>query len=202
MGLFGSGLRRWRAPVSVVSVLVAAVSAAGCSSTQKGGGVRGFYTLTGGEIVVDLQPDLVSELQATGVDLSAVAPARTPNAQVFHFPVVGGSLRIGSLAGTVDSAGALLLARPGGPSTQASGLNASSGIVTAVIGGRRQALLTYRVPYVLHRGNQYLWSGADATLSTAAAEALNRALGVSVLSHRVIGTVAVTVAVTAPYRQP
>jgi hypothetical protein len=183
----------------MLSATALAALASACSSGERGGGVRGFYRVTSGSIDVTFDPAVLQQLRAAGLTVGAEPPGRGVSAGDLRFPVESGTLRIGSLAGTVDSAGSLTLAGPQGRAFTASGLNASSGIVTAVIDGKRQQLLTYRVPYVLHRGSTdagtYTWSSADATLSRVAVTAMNHSLGVTVFSHTVVATIGVTASV-------
>jgi hypothetical protein len=162
---------------------------AGCGGDDEQGGPSASPVDPGPEIqlagrATTLELDLltIGVMADNEVQLGAVRPAVAVSNRA-RFPITGGSVTQNTIVGTIDHAGALLL-KKGERVVTVSGLVADtrSGQLLARVGARRIPLANLDVGLEkrAQRGATIVVTDIPATLTVAAADALNAGLGASV----------------------
>ena len=152
--------------------------------------------LAGGSTTLKLASGTAAALQANGVAVNPLNPARVRGGAV-AFPITGGSIDPASAAGRIDHSGGLAL-RAGGTRVALRNFRVHVGsrraILTAQVGnGRLTALtLSLRKAKVVRNGLGTTVRGVQALLSGQAAKALNAAFQTDLFARGLpIGTVTV-----------
>lgn len=152
--------------------------------------------LAGGSTTLKLAPDTAAALEANGVALRPLRPARVRGGGV-AFPITGGSINPATAAGRIDHSGGLAL-RAGGTRVALRNFRVHVGsrraILTAEAGGGRLTALTLslRNAKVVRNGLGTTVRGVRALLSGQAAKALNAAFSTNLFARGLpIGTVTV-----------
>ncbi len=133
----------------------------------------------GGSTLLRLDRGTVGELTKMKIAVSAVAPARAGRAATFSFPVSRGSVDSATLAGAISHRGGLSLSK-GNTRVNVTGFIIRTGkrsYLTARLGRARIELadLDLSAAKVTKPRGQLVISGVRATLTKAAADALNAA---------------------------
>ena len=162
-----------------LSAIVAALLAAAPASAK--------VTLAGGSTTLKLAPGTAKALQANGVSVAPLTPARVRGGAV-AFPITGGSIAPASGAGWIDHGGGLAL-RAGNTRVTLRNFRVHVGarraILTARAGGGRLTALTLslRNAQVVRNGVGTTIRGVRALLSGQAARALNAAFATNLFAR-------------------
>ena len=192
-------MRRFRylAAVTVIAGLVAgSAGSAAAATSQTAKAPAAAVHLTGGATAVTTAPGVASTLLGKGIVPLATWPGSQSVLSLggpavrFTFPVTGGQVALSPLGGQVDhSGGILFLNAANGKTIQVSQfiIDLTHADLTGIVNGNPAA----RVPLFnlvlshakLATGNHTVTaSGIGVTLTAAAANALNTALGTSLFS--------------------
>ena len=150
---------------------------------------------TGGATTLRIAPETAKALSDLGVSVGVLAPARATKSGP-AFPIAGGRVHAGTLAGRIRHAGGLRF-RAGKTVVRATRFTirvTKHPDLTAKVGGGRIRLLALdlRKARVVTRGNRVTVGRVGATLTGPAAKALNAAFGVTAFTPGLqIGTATV-----------
>lgn len=156
----------------------------------------GSLALSGGSTVLTPGPEVSAVLSAFGVTLAPTGKATT-TANGFGFPITGGKVNARTLAGTIQHAGSGIVASSGGASLSATDFAIvidATPALSALIGGSRVEFLALDLSSVQISTTSVGLVAANiaATLTDAAALALNQAFGTTLFSSGLrLGTVSI-----------
>ena len=151
--------------------------------------------LAGGSTALALDPGAAAALASLGVEASLVDPA-TAAADGFNFPITGGKLNAKTFAGSVAHSGGIRLTK-GGTSVELTSFTINvddAPDLTALVGGQRVSILSLDLSglSVQAKGRAITLGGVKASLTKAAADALNATFGTTAFSEGlVLGTATV-----------
>jgi hypothetical protein len=181
-------MRRAARLLPVLALIVLTLAVAGCGGDEQGGPSVSpvdpgpEVQLAGRATTLELDLLTIGVMADNQVELGAVRPAVAVSNRA-RFPITGGSVTQNTVVGTIDHAGGLVL-RKGDRVVTVAGLVADtrSGQLLARIGARRLPLANLDVALErrVQRGETIIVTDIPATLTVAAADALNRGLGSSV----------------------
>ena len=159
----------------------AATGGASSSTSATTTYVSAKATVIGKSTAVAVNPALAAALKRTGITVTAVAPATAKRA--LRFPVSGGQVTVKTLAGTVAHTGGLTF-RHSGKSVRLTNLviNTQTKQLTAAVSGHSMPVFDLnhvRPKRVGGRHGALVARNVKLTVSSQAATALNRDLGVS-----------------------
>jgi len=163
--------------------------------------------LAGGDTILALDSGAGTALQSLGITAAPIDPASATGAGLL-FPITGGKVNAATFAGSISHSGGLRLSRGSTVVDLASftiTVDADPDL-TALVGGSRVSILNLdltqqaraRRALAVHQldsqvsGRQITLSGARATLTAAAAAALNQAFGTTAFTEGfLVGTATV-----------
>lgn len=151
--------------------------------------------LAGGSTALALDPGAAAALASLGVEASLVDPA-TAAADGFNFPITGGKLAAKTFAGSVSHSGGIRLTK-GATSVELTNFTINvddAPDLTALVGGQRVSILALDLSglQVQAKGRAVTLGGVKASLTKAAADALNATFGTTAFSEGlVLGTASV-----------
>jgi len=190
---------KYLAVVAAIAGLAGSAATAASAATSHGAGAQAAAAvhLRGGATAVTTAPGIASALLKNGIVPLATAPGsesvllpKSGPAARFTFPVTGGSVTLSPLGGKIDHAGGILFANvTNGKTIEVSQftINLSRGNLTGIVNGNPKA----RVPlFSLDLSHAKLTVGKHTVtargiglkLTSAAAKALNAALGTKLFS--------------------
>jgi hypothetical protein len=144
-----------------------------------------MLALTGEETVLTLDPGTADVLAKNKVEVAPVDPA-APSGDDIGFPITGGEVDSESLAGSIDHSGGLRFSA-GGTAVEVTDFVADTetATLTATTSGAELPLLELDLGGLERSmaGETILASGIQATLTQAAADALNMAFGVDLFEQ-------------------
>ena len=164
--------------------------------------------LAGGDTILALDPGAGAALQSLGITAAPIDPASATGAGLL-FPITGGKVNATTFAGSIRHSGGLRLSRGSTVVDLASFTinNADADPdLTALVGGSRVSILNLDLTQqarahralAIHQldsqvsGRRITLSGARATLTAAAAAALNQAFGTTAFTEGLlVGTATV-----------
>jgi hypothetical protein len=190
---------KYLAAVAAIAGLAGSATTAASAATSHGAGVQAAAAVhpRGGVTAVTTAPGIAPALLKNGIVPLATAPGtesvlfpKSGPAARFTFPVTGGSVTLSPLGGKVDHAGGILFANvTNGKTVQVSQftIDLSHADLTGIVNGNPKA----RVPlFILGLSHARLTAGKHVVtakgiglkLTSAAAKALNAALGTKLFS--------------------
>ena len=138
-------------------------------------------TVIGKSTDVVVNPAVSAALKQAGVTITAIAPATAKAALLF--PVSGGQIVVATLAGTVNHAGGLIFSHSGKSVTLSTFvINTNTKRLTANVRGRSQPIFDLNLASLKRASGPHgavVASHIKLTVTSRAATALNRGLGVS-----------------------
>ncbi len=151
--------------------------------------------LAGGATTLALDSGAAAALASLGVQAAPVDPASAAGGGL-SFPITGGKLDAKSFAGSVRHSGGIRLSKgPTAVELTSFTINVDSDPdLTALVGGRRVSILNLDLAQLgaQVRGRRIMLAGVRATLTAAAAQALNAAFSTSAFSEGLlVGTASV-----------
>jgi len=182
-------------------------SGGAASSSASASPKASIKTLTGVDTKVDLDPGTAGVLNTHGVSVAPVAPATAAMASgtvEVSFPITGGNVdlydqsQLPFIRGTVKHSGGITFSA-GGKSLTATDFVVDPGAstLTATVGGQQVQLLDLNgsKTQISMDGANVKLDGIEATLSQAAADALNQTFGVTIFAKGIpLGAVHLTAA--------
>jgi len=189
-----------------VGVGIVVVLAAGCGASSNSSSTSTQISTTptssshaatrlvvsGKHTTLAFTPAAASELRAAGITIDAVAPATIAKPALLNFPSYAGQLTLPGLQGEVSHHGGITFGHSGKSITATDlVLNTAAGLLTAMVGGQRVALLhlIIRRPSPESNGEFFL-NGVVAKLTSTTALLLNRDLVVTVFKDgQQLGTI-------------
>jgi len=181
------------AVLALCALLLLAAPAA--AKSKKGSTLK----LKGGATTLTLDQGAVDALTSLGIAAAPLKPATADGADL-RFPLTTGRVKAKTLAGTIRHVGGLSLSRE---ATRVDLRNfvidTKKGVLTARVGDARLAILDLDLSdaEVAKKGKRLTVSGVKATLTQAAADALNGAFATDAFKEGlVIGTAVVTTRAT------
>ena len=191
------GFRHLAVVAAIVGLTGSAAVAASAATSHGGAQAAAGVHLRGGATAVTTAPGIAPALLKNGIVPLATAPGtesvvlpKSGPAVRFTFPVTGGSVSLSPVGGKIDHAGGILFANvTNGKTIQVSQftINLSRGNLTGIVNGNPKA----RVPlFSLDLSHAKLTVGKHTVtargiglkLTSAAAKALNAALGTKLFS--------------------
>jgi hypothetical protein len=151
--------------------------------------------LAGGATTLALDAGAASALGSLGITAAPVDPAQATGAGL-EFPITGGKLDAKTFAGSVKHSGGIRLSR-GDTSVELTSFTInvdSDPDLTALVGGQRVSILNLDLSQLSAsvKGRRITLSGVSASLTAAAASALNGAFATDVFTEGlVLGTATV-----------
>ena len=138
-------------------------------------------TVTGKSTDVVVNPSVSAALKQAGVAVTAIPPATAKTTLLF--PVSGGQIVVATLAGTVNHAGGLIFSHSGKSVTLSTFvINTNTKRLTANVRGRPQPIFDLNLASLKRASGPHgavVASHIKLTVTSRAATALNRGLGVS-----------------------
>jgi hypothetical protein len=138
-------------------------------------------TVTGKSTDVVVNPAVSAAFKHAGIAVTAIAPATAKTTLLF--PVSGGQIVVATLAGTVNHAGGLIFSHSGKSVTLSTFvINTNTKRLTANVGGRSQPIFDLNLASLKRASGPHgavVASHIKLTVTSRAATALNRGLGVS-----------------------
>jgi len=138
-------------------------------------------TVTGKSTDVVVNPAVSAAFKHAGIAVTAIAPATAKTTLLF--PVSGGQIVVATLAGTVNHAGGLIFSHSGKSVTLSTFvINTNTKRLTANVRGRSQPIFDLNLASLKRASGPHgavVASHIKLTVTSRAATALNRGLGVS-----------------------
>ena len=138
-------------------------------------------TVTGKSTDVVVNPAVSAAFKQAGIAVTAIAPATAKTTLLF--PVSGGQIVVATLAGTVNHAGGLIFSHSGKSVTLSTFvINTNTKRLTANVRGRSQPIFDLNLASLKRASGPHgavVASHIKLTVTSRAATALNRGLGVS-----------------------
>lgn len=190
--------------LAVVALGVAACGSSSSSSTTTSSTpttttpASAPVAVAGRSTVVVVNPATAQALKQNAITVTPIAPASAKTGLVF--PVSGGQIVVASLAGTVDHTGGLSFSHSG-KSVQLTSfiINTTTKQLTALAGGQRVPILNLDLAALKRASgpnSTVIAKNIKLTLTSQAATALNKGLGVSIFKAGLpLGVATLTVAV-------